>query len=118
MSENIVWSHVGSTMPYIARFTTTLANGKSYMLSTELSLSGATVKGILRQVELLSERPGPFCRTVLRIAEKRLRQGVKDLAQYPDNQDRLREAYDRTFQKWAEAVLAEQASSNVITELK
>ncbi len=108
MSENIVWSHVGSTMPYIARFTTTLANGKSYMLSTELSRSGATVEAILRQVELLSERPGPFCRTVQWIAEKRFRKGVKDLAQHPDNQDRLREAYDRIAQTWAESVLAEQ----------
>jgi hypothetical protein len=108
ISETIVWTHVGSTMPYIARFTTTLANGKSYMLSTQLSRSGATVEAILRQVEMLSERPGPFCRTVQWIAEKRVRKGVKDLAQYPDNQDRLRTAYDRTLQLWAESVLAER----------
>jgi hypothetical protein len=110
MSESIVWTHKGSTMPYISRFTTTLANGESYLLGLRLLPSGTSVVGCLNQIEFLAPRPGlsMFCQTIRHIGEKRFRKGVKELAQHEDAQDRLREAYDRTFQAWAEGVFAEQ----------
>lgn len=110
--NEIVWSHVVSTMPYIARYTTTLADGKNYLLALELSQSEAAIVCWLNQIEFVEKgpevHPSAFCRTVKWITKKRIIKGVKDCAQLPDKQIRLREAYELVFQKWAESVLAEQ----------
>ena len=109
--NEIVWSHVRSTMPYIARYTTTLANGKSYLLALELSGSEAAIVCWFNQIEFVvpgpDVRPSALFTTIQWIAKKRILKGVKECAQLPDKQVRLREAYELTFQKWAESVLTE-----------
>ena len=111
MNETIVWSHVRSNMPYIARYTTTLANGKNYLLALELSSSGAAVVGWFNQIEFVVHgpdvRPSALFTTIKWVAKKRVLKGVKECAQLADNQVRLREAYEPIFQQWAESVLAE-----------
>lgn len=105
MTDTLVeWTHVQSILPQISRFTARV-NGADYLLVLTLTPSEWEVIGRLFQIEY-EDSPTQFARVLGHAGEKRYRKGLKTIAAGEDRQDRLRAAYDRFFQEWAEGQLA------------